>query len=1261
MGEAAKPGGIFDRIGDAVVRWPLLVIAAWIAFAGGLWLAFPPLMAEAAQHVEKPLPDNAPTMVTNQEMAKAFATPGTSSAAPKGPGDSKKAGDPDGGGDNPVGGGGSLLMILLTDEKGISPADEDVYRKLVDKLHQDTQDKMAVQDFLSTPQMREVLASKDGKALILPVFFPGAATAPPTIWGYKHVKEIAKEVTAGTTLNAYASGPQATIADATEMAEEDAQFIGIGTVFCVLIILFIIYRNVVTMFVPLLNIGATVATSQGVLSGLAQIGLPVDMQSIILMSAVMVGAGTDYAVFLISRYHDYVRRGQDSDQAVKNALMSIGKVIAASAATVAVTFLAMIFTKLEVFSAVGPAISISIVVSLLAAVTLLPAMLVLTGRRGWIKPRRDLTTRMWRIMGTRVVRRPRIHLVGSLVVLIALASCTSVMRFNYDDLKTMPASVDSSKGYDVMNRHFPMNALTPMVLFIQSSHNLKTPAALADLEQMASRVSQLPDIAMVRGLTRPNGETLEQTKVSFQAGEVGSKLDDASNQIANHGDDLDKLVNGSNQLADALAQLRDQVAGALSSLSGVVGPLQAMEQMLGGDKTINALDQGAQYTGQMKTLGDNLNASTVNAETIAAWATPMLTALNDSPECNVDPGCVNSRAGLAAMVAANNDGTLASIKAMARNLQAAQKTQTVGQTLDKVQQTMVQASTAMKTIKNLQSTMSQAQQGANALADGSRAVAGGVKELVDQTRRIGSGLGEASQFLLSMKHDADKPSMAGFNVPPQIMTRDEFKKGAAIFISPDGHAARYLIHSALSPFTTEAMDQITKIIKAAQSAQPNTELSDAKIAVAGIPSVLKDTRDYYNDDIAFIVFATVIIVFLILVGLLRAIVAPLYLIGSVLLSYLSAMGLGVLVFQIILGQNLHWSLPGLSFILLVAVGADYNMLLISRIRDESPHGVRVGVIRTVGSTGGVITSAGLIFAASMFGLMTASIYTMAEAGFILGIGILIDTFLVRTITVPALAAMIGQKNWWPSHLGKSPAQVYAAYQTKQRQLEQLSDQLVWMKVIPNRRTQISMPPLRATSNAQPAKRAEEPWIPDDLLVRLKLIPSRKARTSGSPINGYASDERKSTSDSRAATNGKTSIDRLPEHALPLFDLSGLPNHPTYDLQESRLTSPATSNGNGKRRIDRYLGHSLPLFGQDVLSCRPIISGTNGNGHANGNTNGNGHANGKANGDGHAENIDHDQPINGNGNGRAIGNGGQPVDDDLSQSLPLFGPNLRQSR
>jgi RND superfamily putative drug exporter len=104
----------------------------------------------------------------------------------------------------------------------------------------------------------------------------------------------------------------------------------------------------------------------------------------------------------------------------------------------------------------------------------------------------------------------------------------------------------------------------------------------------------------------------------------------------------------------------------------------------------------------------------------------------------------------------------------------------------------------------------------------------------------------------------------------------------------------------------------------------------------------------------------------------------------------------------------------MALIVLVAVGADYNLLLISRIRDEAKYGVRSAVIRTIGATGGVITSAGLIFAASMLALTVSSVLTAVQIGFVVGIGLLLDTFLVRTVTVPAMCVIAGDANWWPS-------------------------------------------------------------------------------------------------------------------------------------------------------------------------------------------------------------------------------------------------------
>lgn len=487
---------------------------------------------------------------------------------------------------------------------------------------------------------------------------------------------------------------------------------------------------------------------------------------------------------------------------------------------------------------------------------------------------------------------------------------------------------------------------------------------------------------------------------------------------------------------------------------------------------------------------------------------------------------------------AQDDGLLRSIRALAVTLQQTQEYQTLARTVSTLDGQLKQVVSTLKAVDGLPTKLAQMQQGANALADGSAALAAGVQELVDQVKKMGSGLNEAADFLLGIKRDADKPSMAGFNIPPQIFSRDEFKKGAQIFLSADGHAARYFVQSALNPATTEAMDQVNDILRVADSARPNTELEDATIGLAGVPTALRDIRDYYNSDMKFIVIATIVIVFLILVILLRALVAPIYLIGSVLISYLSALGIGTLVFQLILGQEMHWSLPGLSFILLVAIGADYNMLLISRIRDESPHGIRIGVIRTVGSTGGVITSAGLIFAASMFGLVGASINTMAQAGFTIGIGIVLDTFLVRTVTVPALTTMIGRANWWPSELGRDPS-------TPPTKADR------WLRRVKGHRRKAPIP---------------APKPPHTKVVRNTNGHASKAATKSVP-NGKPAD--------LAEGNGEYLIDHLRRHSLPLFGYAAMP---AYDVVDGVSKPNGDGAHIGKEPVDHLLGHSLPLFG-----------------------------------------------------------------------------------
>src|SRR5262249_34911488 len=159
------------------------------------------------------------------------------------------------------------------------------------------------------------------------------------------------------------TGQAAVVADMSIVTARDMHLIEIATAVMVMLILAVIYRRLITALLPLITIGITVASAQGVVSALTHVGLNVTAMTVVLMTAMILGAGPDYAVFVTSRYHEYLRAGVDSDLAVQKALGSIGKVIAASAATVAVTFLGMIFTRLPAFTSVGPALAVSIAVA----------------------------------------------------------------------------------------------------------------------------------------------------------------------------------------------------------------------------------------------------------------------------------------------------------------------------------------------------------------------------------------------------------------------------------------------------------------------------------------------------------------------------------------------------------------------------------------------------------------------------------------------------------------------------------------------------------------------------------------------------------------------------------------------------------------------------------------------------------------------------------------------------------------------------------
>lgn len=196
---------------------------------------------------------------------------------------------------------------------------------------------------------------------------------------------------------------------------------------------------------------------------------------------------------------------------------------------------------------------------------------------------------------------------------------------------------------------------------------------------------------------------------------------------------------------------------------------------------------------------------------------------------------------------------------------------------------------------------------------------------------------------------------------------------------------------------------------------------DTSILIGGTTATALDTNQTARDDLIKIIPIVLFVILLILIALLRSIVAPLLLIGSVIVSYAAALGVSALVFNHVFGfPGADAAVPLFGFVFLVALGVDYNIFLMSRVREESKkHGTKKGIIIGLSKTGGVITSAGIVLAATFAALGIIPILFLAQIAFIVAFGVLLDTIIVRSLLVPALAYDIGKAIWWPSKLWKS--------------------------------------------------------------------------------------------------------------------------------------------------------------------------------------------------------------------------------------------------
>ncbi|OKH68140.1 membrane protein [Mycobacterium sp. SWH-M5] len=859
----------------------------------------------------------------------------------------------------------SSVMIVLEGEQPLDDAAHKYYDEIVDKLEADTKHIEHVQDFWGDPLTASGAQSSDGLASYVQVYTAGNQGEALANESVKAVQDIVNSVQAPPGVKAYVTGPAAMAADQQIAGDRSMRMIEALTFTVIIIMLLMVYRSIITVILSLVMVVFSLAAARGVIAFLGYyeiIGLSTFATNLLVTLA--IAASTDYAIFLIGRYQEARSVGEDREQAYYTMFHSTAHVVLGSGMTIAGATLCLHFTRMPYFQTLGIPLAIGMTVVVLTALAVGSAIITVASRFGKVlEPKRAMRTRGWRKIGAAVVRWPGPILVAtiglSMIGLLALPG----YRTNYNDRDYQPADLPANSGYAAADRHFSPARMNPELLMIESDHDLRNSADFLVIERIAKRVVGVPGISRVQAITRPQGTPIEHTSIPFTISMQGTT------QTMNQKYMQDRM-------ADMLVQA-DQMQITVDTMTKMI---ELMEQMR---TTMNSM------VGKMHGMVEDVKELRDNISDFDDFFRPIRNYLYWEPHCYNIPMCYSLRSifdtmdGIDTMTAdfeqilPDMDRMNALIPVMIANMEPMIAT--------------------MKTMKTMMLTM----QATNA----------GLQDQMAAMQENSTAMGEAFD---KAKNDDS------FYLPPETFENPDFKRGMKMFLSPDGHAVRFIISHEGDPMSPEGIKKIDDVKLAAKEAIKGTPLEGSKIYLGGTAATFKDMQEGANYDLIIAGIAALCLIFIIMLLITRAVVAAAVIVGTVVISLGSAFGLSVLIWQHLIGLELHWMVLAMAVIVLLAVGADYNLLLVSRIKEEIHAGLNTGMIRAMGGSGSVVTAAGLVFAFTMMSMAVSELAIIGQVGTTIGLGLLFDTLVIRAFMTPSIAALLGKWFWWPQMVRQRP-------------------------------------------------------------------------------------------------------------------------------------------------------------------------------------------------------------------------------------------------
>jgi RND superfamily putative drug exporter len=284
-------------------------------------------------------------------------------------------------------------------------------------------------------------------------------------------------------------------------------------------------------------------------------------------------------------------------------------------------------------------------------------------------------------------------------------------------------------------------------------------------------------------------------------------------------------------------------------------------------------------------------------------------------------------------------------------------------------------------------------------------------DLLGLTETIGPQMRQMTDYLTELDAQFQGSAASGFYLPERALKDPRYNAVLRHLVSANGRATYLLVYGDGSEWGSDGARRADQVRTAVKEATKEGTLSPTGVNLAGVGPATADLKQFVGRDTGLLVGGALVLIFVIVTAMLRSPVAGLVVVGTVVASYASALGMSVLIWQDLLHRDLHWAVAPIAFIALIAVGADYNLLLALRIKQEAQApgaGVRTGIIRAFGGTGGVVTTAGMVFGITMLALLGSSVLSIAQIGTTIAVGLALDTLVVRALVTPSVVALLGR-------------------------------------------------------------------------------------------------------------------------------------------------------------------------------------------------------------------------------------------------------------